>query len=566
MIYDFEIDNYEVDDLLRFFNLSPSGKFSLKELETRKKEMENKILFQSELPMEVKQNVIHFFDEANFKLQQYSSNPTLLQKRKRKNENNDQNNNKNEEEEEEDDEFSHLLSFVNPMEDRQRRGFSKALQMTKEGKKYEMNKLIGNDTYISDVQPTYQTEQETKDELEELDVTFQNRSKISETSLYPPPFIDSHPIASKPYTKFVYTENDGPYQGFLNPLQRRIVTRVLSIDSRFRTNYAKTNPNNFTMLLNSPLEKVVSMRLVSLELPRMWYTISASLKNNVFFVELYNMADYPDSVQKVEFPDGNYTNQDLVNYMNNYFTNIGQGLDYLRFDVNANNSKSYFFVKSNPAVDTILPYDPANAHYSPLFYYVLIFPTASSLSAGSYSGLLGTGSAGSRSCESTNPLTLNEKNQGNVNSDYGFGLYLGYKRQKYEGKQENQFEDNFSQTPSVILYGIVVSESSCGISIDNYIFLSVNDFNKNFNSNTVLVQLENSFMGNNILGRIPLTTLPDSLLINNPSDENFKTRDYFGPVKISKLQISLVNKYGREINLLQNDFSLALEFNVLYSS
>ena len=111
---------------------------------------------------------------------------------------------------------------------------------------------------------------------------------------------------------------------------------------------------------------------------------------------------------------------------------------------------------------------------------------------------------------------------------------------------------------------MIISESSCGI-LDNYIFVDVNDYNKNFDTNTIISQYNNSIIGGNILGRITLNTLPDSLLINNPSDFNYKMREYYGPVKIRKLQISLINKSGKLIDLLNNDYSLSLEFNILYS-
>jgi hypothetical protein len=101
--------------------------------------------------------------------------------------------------------------------------------------------------------------------------------------------------------------------------------------------------------------------------------------------------------------------------------------------------------------------------------------------------------------------------------------------------------------------------------VELYIFIDVNDFNKNFTTNTIVSQKTNLFLGNNILGRILLNVLPDGIIMNNPSDYNFKIREYYGPVKIRKLQIKLIDRFGREIDLLNNDFSISLEFNVLYS-
>ena len=49
------------------------------------------------------------------------------------------------------------------------------------------------------------------------------------------------------------------------------------------------------------------------------------------------------------------------------------------------------------------------------------------------------------------------------------------------------------------------------------------------------------------------------------SDNILKKREYYGPVRIKKLQISLLNKYGSPIDLLNNNYSISLEFNILYS-
>ena len=338
----------------------------------------------------------------------------------------------------------------------------------------------------------------------------------------------NHPVVDKPYTKFMYSNPSIAFDGILNPLERRVVTKILSIDSLYRENFCSTNPNSFIVKLDTPLNNVISMKLISLELPRLWYNISKYLGTNTMKIYLYNMIDYPDNVQTITLPDGNYPNQILVNIINNYFTNIGMGLNYLRFDINITNSKSTFYVKSNSAVDTILPYDSTNAHYSPNFYYTIEFDNE---------------------CNDIDTL----------------GTYLGFKKPKYTVTKEDIFVDIFFSTPPITYYGIIISESSCGLFIDNYIFVDVNDYNNNFDTNTIVSQYNKSFIGNNILGRITLNTLPDSLLLNNPSDYNYKMREYYGPVKIRKLQISLINKSGKLLDLLDNNYSLCLEFNILYS-
>jgi len=369
--------------------------------------------------------------------------------------------------------------------------------------------LINNSTILTDVK---------NNKVEKYDITNVSNNENS-----------VHPIVNKPYTNFVYTNSSIAFDGVLNPLERRIITKVLSIDTLYRENFCSSNSNCFTIELATPLNNVISMKLISLEVPRIWYNISQYLGTNTMKIYLYNMVDYPDNTQIITLPDGNYPNNILVDLINNYFTNIGMGLNYLRFDINITNSKSIFYVKNNSALDTILPYNSSNAHYSPNFYYKIEFNT---------------------DCN---------------NNIYNLGSYLGFKNAIYMGLKENIFVDIYFSTPPITYYGIITSESSCGVLVDNYIFVDINDYNKNFDTNTIVSQYNKSFVGNNIIGRISLNTLPDSLLINNPSDHNYKTREYYGPVKIRKLQISLINKNGKLIDLLNNDYSLCLEFNILYS-
>ena len=334
--------------------------------------------------------------------------------------------------------------------------------------------------------------------------------------------LTNHPIVTKPYTKFSYSDVSSAFEGIINPLEKRITTKIVCLDTRFRENFCSTNSNNFIIQLSSPLENVISMKLTSFEIPRLWYSISSTLKNNTFVIYLYNMVNYTDNVQTIVIPDGNYNNILLTKLINNYFTNIANGLNYLKFEINMSTSKASFYVKSDPT-DAILPYNPTNVHYSPYFHYKIDFLT----------------------CE-------------------GFGLYLGYSKKIYKADKHPFYVDNFNVTPSVKYYGIIIGESSCGSNLDNYIFIDINDFNKNFNTNTVISQKDNSFIGNNILGKIVLG-FPDTLTLDNLSDNIFKKREYYGPVRIKKLQISLLNKYGHPIDLLNNNYSISLEFNILYS-
>jgi hypothetical protein len=112
--------------------------------------------------------------------------------------------------------------------------------------------------------------------------------------------------------------------------------------------------------------------------------------------------------------------------------------------------------------------------------------------------------------------------------------------------------------------GYLSSEGAFGNGIDNFVFISVDDFNKSF-KNSIISSDGNSYIGDNVLGRITVTSGTNTVLMDNTSDKIFKQRDFFGPVKIKKIHIKLLNKFGNIINLHHNDYSIALEFTQLYT-
>ena len=85
--------------------------------------------------------------------------------------------------------------------------------------------LINNTTMLTDIKTQ---------KVENFDIT--NISKNDNSN---------HPVVDKPYTKFMYSNPSIAFDGILNPLERRVVTKILSIDSLYRENFCSTNPNSF---------------------------------------------------------------------------------------------------------------------------------------------------------------------------------------------------------------------------------------------------------------------------------------------------------------------------------
>ena len=332
--------------------------------------------------------------------------------------------------------------------------------------------------------------------------------------------------------------------GVINPIEKRTITQIVCLDTLFRHNYDKTNASNFTWILPFILNNVISMKMTSLQLPYQWHMFSNIRKSNQFMIYLFNMKKYPDSIHKIIIPDGNYISNTFENTINNYFTNIGQGLQYLKLNINTVSSKTCIYVKTadNDSLNEDInseednncyPYDPNSSDYSPDFYFIIDFKI---------------------DIENNRSLYKNA------------GWMMGFRKEKYIVTKNNKYVNNTSSIPSVIYQGFLESESSYGSSIWKYIFIEIDDFNNNFVTNSIISPLnESSYIGNNIMARIAVPCGQYSIINDNSSDLVFKTREYFGPVTIKKLNIKLLNKFGDIIDLLNNDYSFALEIKILYN-
>jgi hypothetical protein len=91
--------------------------------------------------------------------------------------------------------------------------------------------------------------------------------------------------------------------------------------------------------------------------------------------------------------------------------------------------------------------------------------------------------------------------------------------------------------------------------------LEVTDYNNN--SPAVLKYNTNDrywFNVKDILAKIPNVSPAYSVIFEDSSDRIFKTRKYFGPVKLQKLRIRLLDENGKVVDL--NGSELVVSFDV----
>jgi len=123
---------------------------------------------------------------------------------------------------------------------------------------------------------------------------------------------------------------------------------------------------------------------------------------------------------------------------------------------------------------------------------------------------------------------------------------------------------------SVTLSGLLGSNAvSAGLFDDNatnYLYLSVEDFQRNVSNNNI-VYLNKTTTNNSILGKIYRSALDGTYTLNQMNDGYIlsdKVRKYYGPVRLSKFKFSLLDKFGNIVDLNNMDYSFTLEAEILY--
>jgi hypothetical protein len=108
-----------------------------------------------------------------------------------------------------------------------------------------------------------------------------------------------------------------------------------------------------------------------------------------------------------------------------------------------------------------------------------------------------------------------------------------------------------------------VSEGIADLSGKKYLYLVVDDHNNNVN-NQFYSAFNSSILNNNILARISFQPNPFGNITQNNLVVTTTPRQYFGPVDILKLNIQLLDEYGRVIDMNNMDYSFCLTFVTVY--
>ena len=295
--------------------------------------------------------------------------------------------------------------------------------------------------------------------------------------------------------------------GMINPLKRKETKRILNLNTRFRNNYKSTISTNFIFSLPFMLKNVVSLKLLSNEFPTAVYTFSDKLCSNTFDIITYNIllgAEQNVVTTTITIPNGTYPPEDLIAYLTANWFNVAP-LNNVAVSVNKNTGK-FTFSKATLG----------NAYFSLDF-----------------------------SCKDKNPCSYTT--HGEIDPmQLTAGWLMGFRKTKYVTKKT---QDN----PSHLYTG----EGLYDFHGTRYFLLSVNDYKNNHGTNIISPFQEDCLADNNIIAKISSDCCKDSCC------QHIK-RTYFGPVSLTKLEIKLMDEYGRILDMNNMDYSLSFELEILY--
>lgn len=330
-------------------------------------------------------------------------------------------------------------------------------------------------------------------------------------------------------------DDNGAPAGILNPLKVNTIKRAVNIDTRFRPNYYSTKSTDLQINLPTKVERAVSMRLASIEIPMSFYAINSSFGNNVFKVS-WDWNGVPDASSVIiTLPDGNYDiglsdktkAARLEAEINAQLAASEAGVATvgklnLRYEVNSITGKSRFF--QDPS-GTLVPEARAFKIYFSANSAGVVLPAS----------------------ENPQPLQMT------------LGWMLGYRSSS----------GVYSSTASGA-NGSILSEGICNVQGTRYIYVSIDDF-VNSSNNYFTAAFSNSIMAPNIITRINVADLAQDVTVfhyaqqEGYSTELDRSRNYFGPVDIQKLRVTLYDEYGRIVNLNHMDWSMELMFECIYA-
>lgn len=319
---------------------------------------------------------------------------------------------------------------------------------------------------------------------------------------------DSKNEISSPYVSLHPSDYFPPR---MNPVVSKTRKQNLNIDTRFRESYYTTQASDFHINLPLKIYSALTLELASIEFPpTTFFNISKMYQNNFFWLRAGSTENGDLEEQLVTIPDGNYSSTDAADLINSFLQTLTSTtyIQYIYLSVNNNNSTNSGSGQLIIGVKSNYPYQD-----NP-------FPFVIDLQAGL---------DGSPDYYTPLPLKLG----------WMYGLRNGI------------YQHNSAY----------LSEGVVNLNGPRYIYLVVDDYN-NANNDTFVSAFTASVLNKNILARMSIQSSKPDLVTQANISTVATPREYSGPVDVEKMQIQMLDEYGRVLNLNNMDFSFCLTFTL----
>lgn len=324
----------------------------------------------------------------------------------------------------------------------------------------------------------------------------------------------------KPVIKKVFKKE---LTSLINPIKTRYVAKLLNINTLFRKNYYMQKSTDFIIDLPETLKNVTSITLSNTEIPNTIYSFSSEIGTNEFTIETYDGNYTNKKTTTVRIKNGNYSAKQLVDYLNRYIFSKDTTLKRIVCNYDNITKKISFFRDIRTDVSGGVGDD---ANVNTLFFNI----------------------------------DWRLKDKPNRSIQLNMGWILGFRKEYYS------YDDDYVDISNVSFDKGEGFEAECcfqNLNGQRYIFLSIDDYNKNY-SKMLFSPFEDSVINdNNIFAKINNDN--DTFdYTNGDVDYQFK-RQYFGPVDLMKLRVRLLDEYGRVVSLNKADYSFTLKIEQLYN-
>lgn len=348
----------------------------------------------------------------------------------------------------------------------------------------------------------------------------------------------------------ITVQNDNRYANsdFIIKTNKEVYETIqVSLTSDFRRKQFQgtteiTSTSNFTIDLADTINDVISMELVSCEIPLLDYNFSATKFNNKFKVVIIDVVNSISEENIIEIPEGIWYASRLISYITTYylgelktdaFSNaINYYLRYLVVEFNPYRGNIQFRLKSqteleahniNYGVGSI----DVNLDYTN-FTYVLsnVYSEFNDIYDfhDTCLGTLGFGFNDIYNGTSLRTITVNDTKY------YGLELYQG------------------------VCEGSLVFNSNTNSSL----YVSVDDYQQH-QSNHFLAVTSDGFVPENVISKVQLTSAVFSTNVTNDKISTNTVRKYYSPVRIFRLTIKILNKFGNIVDLKNYPTSFVFE-------